>query len=714
MTRLLPPPKTPGLLQLEPAECGAACLGIVLAFHGRWVPLEELRLACGVTRDGSKASNVLKGARAFGLAAKGFGKTPEQLAELPTPSIIQWNFNQFVVFEGVAAGRAWINDPALGRRSIGLAELAERYSGVVLAMQPGPGFQRGGNPPRLLAPLLGLLRGSAPALLLIALCSFLLVLPGIVLPGLSALFVDKVLADQLHRWRWPLCFALLATGLFQAAVLWLQQRSLLRLEARLAATLSARIMARLLALPMAFLGQRAPAELAGRVASADAVAAALSDQVAGTLFNLIPVLLYAAAMALYDPVVAAAALLLPVTSILVLRRAGTRLRRLNLAVAQDMGRLASATTGSIQAIETVKVTGGEAEAFARLAGFQARAAAEDRRIAAAGALASVTPGLLQALGLAMVLVVGGERVIEGHLSIGALLALLMLLANFSAPFLRLVELQERLRQVRGDLARIGSLLDQPEAGAAPAVARAGDGSGRLELRNVTFGYSRTDPPLIDGLSLVLEPGQRIALVGSSGSGKSTLGKLIAGLLEPWSGEILYEGRPLAAIEPAERAALLAYVDQDVFLFAGSVRDNLTLWDPGIPDAPLVAALKDVGMDAEVAARPGGLDTLVAEGGANFSGGQRQRLDIARAFAADPAILVLDEATAALDTLAEQRIEAAIRRRGCSAVIIAHRLSTIRDADEILVLERGRVIERGPHAALLAAGGAYAALLGAEA
>ncbi len=714
LPRLPGPRRTPDIRQLEAAECGAACLGIVLAYHGRWVPLEELRVACGVNRNGSKASNILKAARAFGLAAKGFGKPPEGLKDLPRPSIIQWNFNQFVVFEGMGGGRAWLNDPATGRRSCSFEELEDRYNGVVLAMEPRPGFRTGGPRPRALRALFQLLGGSRGGLLLIALFSLLLVLPGILLPGLAGLFVDRVLAYQLDTWLVPLCLTLLAAGGFQALVTWLQSHYLLRLQAKLSAVLSARVMARMLALPLAFITQRSPAELAGRVGSADAVAAVLSGQVAGTAFNLMAVVAYGLAMAMYDPLVAAVGLLVPVVNVLVLRRIGWRLQRLGQVVQQQQGMLGSITASTIQGIETLKVAGGEAEAFARWAGHHAQSAGAERSIGAINTAAAMTPVFLQALGAAAVLVVGGLRVMEGALTIGSLLALQMLLASLNAPFLKLLAMLERLRQVRGDLARVSNLLNQPTVAPAPPLPAASAGSGRLELRDVTFGYSRTDPPLIQGFSLTLEPGRRVALVGASGSGKSTLGRLVAGLVEPWSGDILFDGRPLAALPPAERATALSYVDQDVFLFAGSVRDNLTLWDETVPEAVLVAALKDAGLHADIASRPGGLDTEVMEGGANFSGGQRQRLEIARALVANPAALVLDEATAALDPIVELQIDAALRRRGCSCIIIAHRLSTIRDADEILVMEQGRVAERGPHAALLAGGGLYSRLLEAVA
>ncbi len=713
MSLFLSPRRTPGVQQLEPSESAAACLGMVLGFYGRWVPLEELRLACGVTRDGSKASNILKAARGFGLAAKGFRKSADDLGELPIPSIVHWNFNHFVVFEGFHRGQAWLHDPAQGRRTVPRREFVDKYTGVVLAMEPTPRFSKGGPKPGLLAPLLALLGRSWAALGLLALTSVLLVLPGLLLPGLARLFVDKVLADHLTAWLLPLCLMVLAAGGAQALLVWLQQLTLRRMEGRLSAVLAARVMGRMLALPMSFLGQRSAAELAGRVTAADAVASLLSGQVAGTAFALLAVLAYAVAMALFDWMVALVALLVPVLHIMLLRRLRRRLERLAREVAQDLGQLTSYTTSTIQTIETLKVSGGEGEAFARWAGLHARAAAAERSIGAINASAQVAPAFLHALGAAAVLVVGGWRVMDGALTVGSLVAMQMLLASFTAPFLRLVELFEKVQQVRGDLSRVAALLAQAPP-APPPAPPAGDGSGTLELRDVTFGYSRTDLALVEGFSLSLAPGRRVALVGGSGSGKSTLGRLLAGLLEPWSGEILFDGRPLAAIPPGERASALAHVDQDIFLFAGSVRDNLTLWDATVPEAALIEALKDAALHADVASRPGGLEAMVAEGGGNFSGGQRQRLELARALVGNPAVLVMDEATAALDPLTEMAIDAAIRRRGCACVIIAHRLSTIRDADEILVLEHGQVVERGSHATLLAEGGAYQRLLGAMA
>ena len=716
LRKLLRRRRTPTVLQMAAVECGAAALAMVLAFHGRWVPLEELRILCGVSRDGSKASNILKAARSLGMVAKGFRKEPDGLPDLPLPSIVHWNFNHYVVFEGFRGDYAIVNDPARGRRRYRKSEFSQHFTGVVLALTPGDDFRPGGHRPRPLREIFRLLQHSRAAVGLIAAFSLMLVVPGLLLPGLSKLFVDKVLLQRLDDWLLPLCLVVIGTGALRALMVHLQQKYLLRLEGKLAAVLSARVMGSLMAQSLAFFNQRYAGELATRVACADRVSSLLSGEVATTAFNMIAVMVYAVAMAVFDPIVAAVALLVPLTNVLLVRTLRRRAVELNRAISLDQGRMTGAAIGAIVGIETIKVSGGEGEAFARWAGYHARTMAGQQALGLLNGVVGVAPSLLGAIGSGAVLVVGGFRVIDGELTIGSLLALQLLMASFVGPFNQLVALVERARQAQGDLNRINDLLagapPAPTASpalATPALAGPLRPEGRIEFRDISFGYSPADPPLIRDFNLVLEPGMRVALVGGSGSGKSTIGRLMCGLLHPWTGQILLDGRPLANLPPALRAASLAYVDQDIFLFAGSIRDNLTLWDRTQPESAIVEALKDAEIHAEVATRPGGLDSLVAEGGVNFSGGQRQRLEIARALVGSPAALVLDEATAALDPVTEQRIDEGIRRRGCTALIIAHRLSTVRDADEIVVLNRGLVAERGTHASLMAAGGTYAGL-----
>jgi NHLM bacteriocin system ABC transporter peptidase/ATP-binding protein len=712
---------TPTILQMEALECGAASLAMILAHYGRWVALEELRLACGVSRDGSKASNLLKAARRYGLAAKGFKKEPEQLNELPVPSIIHWNFNHFVVFEGQRGERVYINDPAIGRRRLMPSELSEAFTGVVLAFEPTVEFRRAGAPPRALPMLWGQLAGSRAGLALVALISLSLVLPGIVVPVFSKLFVDEVLIGGDGGWLGPLLTGLALTAGLRALILWLRQHYLLRLEVKLGLTMASRFLWHVLQLPVVFFTQRHAGDVASRVSVNEDVSRLLSGELAATILNLATLLFFAAVMAAYSVALAAIAVpvaLLNLAALGVVSRSREDIAR---RLAQDRGQLAAATVGAIRSIETIKSAGLEQDAFSRWAGYHAKAMGGSQELDRQTAVLGVLPPLLAALGNAAILGVGALRVMHGVMSVGDLVAFQTLAASFAEPIGRLVALGARMQQIKADLTRIGDVLAYPAdpRAAAPAAADGDPGNapirlaGGVELRGVTFGYNPNEPPLIENFDLTVHPGQRIALVGGSGSGKSTIGRLLCGLYPVWSGEILFDGRPIATIPPPVLANSLAYVDQDVFLFAGTVRENIALWDDSIEEARLARALQDAAVFDEIAVRPGLYDYKIGEGGLDFSGGQRQRLEIARALVTEPAILVLDEATAALDPLVEEEVDASIRRRGCTCIIMAHRYSTIRDCDEIVVLANGRVEGRGTHAELVATCPHYVDLLRLE-
>ncbi|CAO3438050.1 NHLP family bacteriocin export ABC transporter peptidase/permease/ATPase subunit [Azospirillum doebereinerae] len=711
--------RTPTILQMEAVECGAASLGIILAHFGRWVPLEELRAACGVSRDGSKASNLLRAARGYGLTAKGFKKEPDKLADMPWPLIVHWNFNHYLVFEGFKGDRAYLNDPVTGPRSVSRAEFGEAFTGVALAFETGPGFAAGRKPPGFTRMLGRQLARSRAAVGYALAASVALVLPGIALPAFTKAFVDEVLIGGQRGWLVPLLLGMTATALLRGLLTALQQGALLKLETKFAMVLASRYLWRLLQLPVPFFGQRHPGDIAGRVAANDRVARLLSGELATAAMNLLTIVFFGLVMLTYDPALAAVAILLVTGNLLLLRGASRGRNDAGRRLLSEQAKLGAVTIGSIQAIETLKSAGLEGQAFERWAGYQARLLSVRQTLGVHSGLLTVAPAFLNALGTAAILGLGAVRVMDGALTVGALVAFQSLAASFSAPVAKLVGMGGTLQRVTADLQRLNDTLDHPadpQSGLAPDMGAPTSGPARLggavELVDVSFGYSVLDPPLIEGLSLTLAPGMRVALVGGSGSGKSTVGRLICGLCQPWSGHILFDGTPPAAIPASLRAASIAYVDQEVFLFDGTVRDNLTLWDSTVPEAALTRALEDAAILDEVAGRHGQLDAPVAEGGVNFSGGQRQRLEIARALSGNPSILVLDEATAALDVATEQRIDDNLRRRGCTCVIIAHRLSTIRDCDEIIVLNRGRVVERGTHEALLARGGEYASLIAA--
>lgn len=717
------PPKavrTPTVLQMEAVECGAAALAIVLAHFGRWVPLEELRIACGVSRDGSKASNVVKAARQYGLEAKGYKREPQSLRSLKPPMILHWNFNHFVVLEGFRKGQVHLNDPAVGPRVVTEEELDQAFTGVVMTFQPGPGFEPQGEPPRLIPSLRRRLTGSQAALAFVLLAGLALVIPGLAVPVFSKVFIDSVLLEGRQDWLRPLLLAMGMTALILGGLTWLQQAYLLRLETRMAVGASSRFLWHVLRLPVEFFTQRYAGDISARVGINDRVAQLLSRDLATNVLGAIMVVFFAVVLFRYDPVLTGMGIAIALLNVAALHYVSRKRVDGNRRLLQDQGKMMGTALGGLQTIETLKATGSESDLFTRWSGYQAKVVNARQDLERYTQLLDAVPPLLGAVNTALILGIGGLRVMNGTLSLGGLVAFQILMVSFMGPINRLVSLGGRLQMVEGDMNRLDDVLryriDEGAGLAAGEPVPAGEPvklSGQLELREVSFGYSRLDPPLIEGLDLALKPGSRIALVGGSGSGKSTIGRLVTGLHKPWAGEILFDGRSRAEIPSQVLANSLASVDQNVFLFEGSVRDNLTLWDSTVPLPEIIAAARDACIHEDIAARPGGYDSLVEEGGTNWSGGQRQRLEIARALVGRPSILVLDEATSALDPTTEKLIDESLRRRGCTCLIVAHRLSTIRDADEILVLERGKVVQRGTHDELRGVVGPYSRLIRAE-
>ena len=704
------PVHTPTILQLEATECGAAALGMVLAAHGLWVSLAELRMACGVSRDGSSAGSIVRAARRYGMDARGGRYDLATLKTMPVPMIAFVNLNHFLVVEGFAGGKVILNDPAFGRRRLTDAEFQQQYSGIVLSFTPTDAFTRGGSKPPTLRRLLARLSGGGEAALYIIASGISLVLIGVIVPSFTQVFIDYYLIDEQADWVKWLLLILVATAITQAMLALLNGTILQRLKTRVAVQTAGAFVWRLLRLPLGFYAQRYAGSIGNRVQLAQELSEVAAGQLlelvvqgAAVVFFICVMLAYSAPLTLL--VLAAAALNLGF--FLATRR---RLTELTTKATIDQVKLGGKTMQGLQMIETLKASGTDAVFFSQWAGQHALVVNQQQVIGRVHALLAVIPEYFGQLSTAGILVFGGWLVMGGQLTIGLLVGFQMLGSAFNAPVQALLAAGLKLQAARGVLDQFDDVLDHelaPEFASEGAAARIDRRlRGAVSLEGVTFGHSRLQPPLISELELSIAPGARIGLVGASGSGKSTVGRLVTGLHAPWAGTIRFDGCAVGELSRTDMRDGLCTVDQDIALFAGTVRDNITLWDQTMPQPRVIAAARDAMIHDDITRRPGGYESLVAEGGRNFSGGQRQRIEIARALVNDPAVLVLDEATSALDPVLEKTIMDNIRRRGCTCLIIAHRLSTIRDCDEILVMERGQIIERGTHDALMARGGAY--------
>jgi NHLM bacteriocin system ABC transporter peptidase/ATP-binding protein len=692
--------RTPTILQLEAVECGAAALAMVLAYHGRHIPLEVLRIECGVSRDGSKASGITRAAREHGMVARGFRKEVAELSSLPLPAIVFWNFNHFVVLEGFRDGRAWLNDPARGRRSVSPEEFDQAFTGVVLTLEPGPDFKPEGHPPSVVRSLRKYLEGFKGSVATAIVLGLALVLPGLAIPWLVGQFVDRVLVAKMDDLAVSLLLGLVVAALGRAVLLWIQARVLTDTFGEASQKASFRFFSKALSLPMEFYSQRSPGEIAGRVDLNERVAETVSSELAALVLDVLTASFFFILMIRLEPGLSVIVLAFVLVEMVAWRALARRSAEISQQVSVQGGKLAGVATGGLANIDSIKAGGQENALYLKWLGLHVQfvnTVAQGQRATIALAQVPSIVGLAASLA---VLGLGTLRILQGSFSVGDLMAFQVLLAGFTAPVQALFNATQKVQTLKGDLSRLDDVLnyaDEPGVTTDPNAAKSAAPRSTpraLEFRDVTFGYNRGENPLIFEFSLTLEPGKRIALVGASGSGKSTVARLAAGLFHPWEGEILYGGKPIAEWPRAELAAEIAFVDQDVVLFEGSVRDNLSLWDAGVGEEALHAALRDAAIETEITRRARGLDAKLDEGARNLSGGQRQRLEIARALARAPALLILDEATSALDSASEAAVEQNVRTRGITSLVIAHRLSTVRDADEILVMERGMVVERG--------------------
>ena len=696
-------PKVPAILQMEAVECGAASLSMILAYYGRIVPLEEMRIECGVSRDGSKASNILKAARKYGLEAKGFRMEPEELKKVKMPVIIFWNFNHFVVLKAIKRKKVYINDPASGPKVIPYEEFDQSFTGVVLTFKPTENFKKGGEKPSIIGPLKKRLKGSELAIVYVVIAGLFLVIPGLIVPTFSKIFIDNILVAGMKGWIKPLVIGMAATLVVQGALTWLQRYYLLKYETKLALESSARFFLHVLKLPIDFFFQRQLGEIGNRVQINDKVARLLAQDISVNILNLIMIIFFAILMYQYDKVLTFVGISIAVINLLILKFISNKRVTLNQRLLQERGKLVGTAMSGLQLIESLKSTGSEADFYSSWSGYQAKVLNAQQEMGVSNQILSTIPPFLKTINNVFILALGGLRVMEGHLSMGMLIAFQGLMGSFITPVNEIMNLGGKLQETFGDLNRLDDVMKYKRDDTFNEKLKIDKKvklDGYLELKNITFGYNKLEKPLIENFNLKINPGERVALVGGSGSGKSTVAKLVAGLYKPWDGEIFYDGKKLSEYPREVINNSIAMVDQDIFLFYGTVRENITMWDNTISEDVIIDAAKDAVIHDIITDRANGYDGIVDEGGANFSGGQRQRIEIARALVVNPSILILDEATSALDPTTEKLIDDNIRKRGCTCLIIAHRLSTIRDADEIIVLDRGKIVQRGTHDELL--------------
>lgn len=709
--------KVPVIMQMEALECGAASLAMVLAYFGKWIPLEQVRADCGVSRDGSNAKNVLYAARSYGLIAKGYRYEPEDLKQNGKfPCIIHWNFNHFVVLNGFKKNKAVLNDPAKGTYSVSMEAFDRSFTGICLMFEPGDNFEPGGKPKSVFSFAKKRLKGAGVAITFVLLTTVIASLLNIISPAFSRVFLDRLLTGKNPEWFYPFIIALAGLSAVQLIVAWIRTVYSLQIDGKLSVVGTTTFMWKVLRMPMQFFSQR----MAGDIASRQSLNATISKKIVNTIaplaLNTAMMVFYLVVMIRYSLLLTFVGLISIVVNIFMSRIISKKRINLTRVQMRDAGKLASSTVAGIEMIETIKASGAENGYFEKWSGYQASVNTQKVKYTRLNQYLGMIPMIVSSITNIAILMIGVWLTMNGEFTIGMIMAFQGFLSSFTAPVSSLVSAGQTMQEMRTEMERIEDVMEYPidPEFENQTVADSYDKlSGKIEIKNVTFGYSSLAEPIIKDFNLSLKPGSRVALVGASGCGKSTISKLISGLYQPWSGEILFDGKPISKIDRSVFKCSLAIVDQDIILFEDTIANNIKMWDDSIEDYEMILAAHDARLHEDIMQRDGGYQYKITEGGKDFSGGQRQRMEIARVLAQDPTIIIMDEATSALDAKTEYDVVKAIKDRGITCIVVAHRLSTIRDCDEIIVLDRGNVVERGTHTELYEKNGLYTQLVSNE-
>ena len=713
--------KVPVIMQMEALECGAASLCMVLAYYNKWVPLEQVRHECGVSRDGSRAGNIARAARKYGLNARGYTCEVETLREHGQfPCIIHWDFRHFVVCNGFKGNKVYLNDPAKGDYSVSLETFDECFTGVVIMLSPGDDFVADGEPKSMLEFSKQRLSGMKSSITLMIFVTAILAVVEILYAGYTRVFIDRMLTGLERSWMFAFFFGMLLVVIIKIAATWIKDVYSYKIQGKMVITGNVSYMWKILNLPMDFYYQRQAADIQLRKNTNAEIVKELVDTLAPVMINLIMMIIYLIFMFRYSWILALLSLFTVAVKFVLSRVISNKRINITRVLMRDKANLASACASINQMIETIKASGAENGTYERWAGYQASMSLQISKQEKLNQYLGIVPSIIDSLLNSFILILGIWLTLNGAFTAGMIMAFNGILSNFMAPVQSIIDSNQAVQEMRSKMERVDDVMDYPEDLLLTqySVKKTDDKeyeklSGNISIKNVTFGYSELEEPLINDFSIDIKKGQKIAFVGNSGCGKSTMTKLISGIYQPWSGEISFDGVPLLNIDRNVFTSSIAVVEQDITLFEDTISNNIKMWDDTIEDFEVIMAAKDASIHEDIISRPGGYNYKITEGGKDFSGGQRQRMEIARALVQDPSIIIMDEATSALDARTEYDVVKAISERGITCIIIAHRLSTIRDCDQILVFDHGKVVEKGTHEELMAQGGFYKTLVTSE-
>ena len=709
--------KVPVIIQLEALECGAACLDMILAYYGRWESLETMRKECGVSRDGSNLYNVMQAAKKYGLEGDAYSLEPDDFfkeEDVFYPCIIHWNFNHFVVLRGFKNNKAYLNDPGRGEVEVSMKDFDKAFTGVAVFLKPGPNFEKGGKPKSVWAFAKERLNGATIAIVFVILTSIISNLLNLIRPGFTRVFIDRLMSGTNKEWLIPFIIGFSLLTLLQLFVSLITMIYSNRINGKMATVGSSSYMWKVLRLPIEFFSQRYMGDIASREGENASIANTLANTFSPLLLDSLMAVFYLVLMLRYSVLLTIIGFSSILINGVISRYITVKQMNISRVSITDSSKYSSAIANGLEMIETIKSSGAENAYFSKISGH---AAAVETNSIKSDKLSSYVGIISTIVSTATSLLIEGISlylIIKGEYTLGLMSAFSGYLSGFTSPINSFIGAGNTIQSMKVSMERIDDVMKYPDD---PMLENDGIEpeeykklTGHIEFKNVTFGYSSLDKPLIENLNLEIKPGEKVAVVGLSGCGKSTLAKLLSGLYQPWSGEITIDGQNIKDINRFIFRSSLAVVDQDITLFEDTISNNIKMWDPSIENFEVILAARDAQIHNDILEKEGGYKHKLVEGGKDFSGGQRQRLEIARVLAQDPTIIILDEATSALDAKTECEVVNAIKDRGITTLVVAHRLSTIRDADKIIVMENGKIVEQGNHQELMKLDGKYTKLV----